>query len=674
MKRALSPLPPPPDPPAKCPRPPPAAAPQKDLDVLLGKSAYKASLLLKRLGWTTFIKTLQHPSDYSNNLHALPHPAGLYLQRLAHTGVPAPSSAPPWTSQHRRRVLHRGSHSSATHQFHDFLYADMLDMVEKRFWVVLPYAALRHEPHLKLSPCGVVPQRARRPRPIMDYTFTGVNQHSLPLSPIHSMQIGHALPRLLQRIAYADPTQGPLLMAKFDLSDGYYRVRLSPEAALELAVILPSPRKRPLIGIPLSLPMGWTHSPPYFCAFTETAADLANDSSSSVTSPVTPHPLELPSQLEPIPCDTQFTSDCLHPPTAASLQSPLSYVDVYIDDFIALAHRVCAGTTLRRLLNAISSIFRQDPHPQDSSSRKQVISASKLAQGDGTWSTEKIILGWLINTASGTLALPPHKRDRLLELVTSFLPLRRTSRRKWQQLLGELRHMAMAVRGASYLFSILQHVLVDQPNASRVRLNPLVHAALADWCHLAATLATNPVPITTLVPRAPSYVGAVDASQQGLVGFWISSRFGHHPQPTAFRHPFPPNIQAQLVSHSNPMGHITNSDLELSALVAGAATLANTAPTHHALLLCTSDNTPAVSWCGKGSTSTKNPSAFLLWWLALLCRLYRFDLKVVHVPGTTNLIADFCSHSFFLSDQAFLTELQRRFPTQPSWQIAPVMP
>jgi hypothetical protein len=32
-----------------------------------------------------------------------------------------------------------------------------------------------------------------------------------------------------------------------------------------------------LLGIPLSLPMGWSLSPSYFCAFTQTCTDLAND-------------------------------------------------------------------------------------------------------------------------------------------------------------------------------------------------------------------------------------------------------------------------------------------------------------------------------------------------------------------------------------------------------------
>jgi len=168
----------------------------------------------------------------------------------------------------RRQVLSRGPHFSAERLFRQFLMEDMLDMVHKNFWMVLPYKAVQHFPHLKLAPSGVVPQRARHPRPIMDYTFTGVNTHSLPLAP-DSMQIGNTLQRILQRLAYSDPSFGPPRMLKLDLANGYYGVHLSPEATLELAVVLPGPTAGTrLIGIPLSLPMGWALSPPYFCAFT----------------------------------------------------------------------------------------------------------------------------------------------------------------------------------------------------------------------------------------------------------------------------------------------------------------------------------------------------------------------------------------------------------------------
>jgi len=503
----------------------------------------------------------------------------------------------------------------------------------------------------------------------MDYTYTGVNQASALLAPIHAMQFGNTFRRVLQRIAYANPSHGPVLLAKIDLSDGYYRVPLSPQAALELAVVLPPLENHPpLVGIPLMLPMGWKLSPPYFCAFTETATDIANAALHAHT-PVPPqHALEAASQLHAAPIITPNLPVTPAPDAIHQGKAPIAYTDVYMDDFIGISQPNTAAHTMRALLWGIHQVFRGTPHPADTPARKQVISASKLAAGDGQWSTQKPILGWLVDTAARTIHLLPHKAQRLHELLSTYLPLKRTSRTKWLRLLGELRHMATAIPGARYLFSLLQNVLVDQPKAARVRLSPLVIASLHDWLHLATTSATNPTPIRTLVPAPPDYLGAVDASGAGIGGFFIDLHKPSHPG-LVFRAQFPPSIADQLVTASNPAGKLTNSDFELVAIVAGAAILSQSTCLQHSHLWCGSDNTPAVAWCRKGSTSSKTPAAFLLRWLASLTRASPFVLCPVSIPGNTNTLADFCSRSFHLPDQVFLQQLHQRFPTPAGWQL-----
>jgi hypothetical protein len=104
----------------------------------------------------------------------------------------------------------------------------MAEMVNMGYWTVLPFSAVQHLPHLALAPAGVVPQRERRPRPIMDYTYNQVNQDGAPFAPYLAMQFGQALQRIVQRIVYANPAFGPVLLAKLDLADGYYRIPLSP--------------------------------------------------------------------------------------------------------------------------------------------------------------------------------------------------------------------------------------------------------------------------------------------------------------------------------------------------------------------------------------------------------------------------------------------------------------
>ena len=54
---------------------------------------------------------------------------------------------------------------------------------------------------------------------------------------------------------------------------------LKADDALQLAVTIPHyDDETQLITVPLSLTMGWTNSPPTFCATSKTAADITNDS------------------------------------------------------------------------------------------------------------------------------------------------------------------------------------------------------------------------------------------------------------------------------------------------------------------------------------------------------------------------------------------------------------
>jgi hypothetical protein len=475
----------------------------------------------------------------------------------------------------------------------------------------------------------------------------------------------------LQQIAYANPQHGPPLLLKFDLADEYYYVRLTPQAALELAVVLPLiPGHKHLVGIPLCLPMGWRNSPPFFCVFTETACDLANHALAQCPTIVSAHPLANQSQQHNVPRQNMFHQTIVHPPTIEYTTPPLATMDVYLDDFIGIPQAPTADTVLNVLLNSISRIFHHELHPVDAPMRKQVISQSKLDKGDGTWSTEKIILGWLINTAAGTIRLPSHKAALLTALLTHFTSLKCTSRRKWYKLLGHLRHYSPALKGANYLFSILQSILVDQPHSPRLKLSPLVQLALQDWITLATSLATEPVPITTLVPRAPQYVGSTDASAHGIGGFWVPTKFNNRP-PIVFRAPFPAAIQRRLITTDNPSGDLTNSDLELAALVLATAMRAHTTTLCPAASLwCGSDNVAAVSWARRGSTSTTGASAHLLRWMAQLSRRYNLSLTPLFVSGATNSLADFRSRSFLLSDDDFLQEVNTRFPINPSWILA----
>jgi hypothetical protein len=222
-----------------------------------------------------------------------------------------------------------------------------------------------------------------------------------------------------------------------DLADGYYRIPLSATTALSLAVVIPNDLAGPpLIAIPLTLPMGWAHSPPFFCSFTETVTDIVN-----ATTPdnFTTHHLLAASQDHQLPQPAHFTDAAIA--LGTHRLPPIAFTDVYIDDFMIVAQRPRHITTLNKLLHTIDTVFHDHPDLP----RGPVISHSKLTKGDMAFSTQKQLLGWLVDTQALTIALPPHRLENMTTLLNTMLAQRRTSTRKWKQLLGTLRSTTPAL-------------------------------------------------------------------------------------------------------------------------------------------------------------------------------------------------------------------------------------
>ncbi|WP_317202287.1 hypothetical protein [Janthinobacterium sp.] len=228
--------------------------------------------------WETFVTETRGPSNLQHNIadRTNHHPAGHYLDRLRPIGAPVLQTTKPWTRSKISTALARGSHQSALSHL-EFLRDEMADMIDQGYWVILPYSSVLHLPHLRLSPLGVVPQRDRRPRIIVDYTFWGINEDTVALAPSEAMQFGRAFDRILHKIRRANRRYGPTYMIKVDIADGFYRLFVSAPTTANLGVVFPQHEdEEPLVAFPLVLPMGWVGSPPFFCALTETSTDLAN--------------------------------------------------------------------------------------------------------------------------------------------------------------------------------------------------------------------------------------------------------------------------------------------------------------------------------------------------------------------------------------------------------------
>ena len=133
----------------------------------------------------------------------LPHEAAPLLDQMRKKGTPVKIYEPPLTPEQLAAAIAYGSHNSCNRD-PSFLRTEMRDFVEKGFWIVLPLEDTVGLNGLRLSPAGLIPQRDRRDRIVIDYTWSGVNEATRCLSP-DSMQFGYALQRILQCMYDADP-------------------------------------------------------------------------------------------------------------------------------------------------------------------------------------------------------------------------------------------------------------------------------------------------------------------------------------------------------------------------------------------------------------------------------------------------------------------------------------
>jgi hypothetical protein len=173
----------------------------KDHVTKLGEYVDRDVELLERYGWESFIRQRRGESDLSHRVEQLKHPAQQYLRHLRRRGARAIMSTAPWTQEHLAETMARGPHKSAL-EYADFLGEELVEFVLKGQWIVLPYHIVQALPRrirkrLRVSPMGVVPQRDRRPRVIVDYSFFGVNAETVKLAPREAMQFGKALEQIL---------------------------------------------------------------------------------------------------------------------------------------------------------------------------------------------------------------------------------------------------------------------------------------------------------------------------------------------------------------------------------------------------------------------------------------------------------------------------------------------
>ena len=151
--------------------------------------------------------------------------------------------------------------------------------------------------------------------------------------------------------------------------------------------------------------------------------------------------------------------ETLSPPSNCPWNRPLGHTDVFVDDFIQVGQggekRMYA--LRNHLLHAVDDILDK-PLP-DETHRREAISLKKLLQGDGSWATRKVLLGWILDTVRQTLEIPPHRKATLAQIFSELQSTKRVSEKNWQRILGKLRFVSQAIPGSGGLFCALQLAL-----------------------------------------------------------------------------------------------------------------------------------------------------------------------------------------------------------------------
>lgn len=692
-----------------------ARARARVMDDELGKLITQHTADFMDKNWRTFIKDIQGRGNLDPSPSVVEkHPAGPLVKHLATNGVPVIMQTEPWSDAKIKATVARGPHKSCDEHL-DFLRGEMLDFVRKGYWVVLPLRLWKQKAaedggplrKLRLALPGVIPQQARRPRWIIDYTQYLQNNETFKMGPAEVMQFARALERTLWQIYRANPRYGPVRLGTVDIDNGFYRVMLQADGVPQLGALFPKyPGEEQMIGIPTVLPMGWVESVPYFCAVTETVVDLANNMPANIVLPE--HPLEAIALTKPTPTDlpaepvqpavVQHTQmplgtdvddrvhvlqygeqDELSSPASSSdvvlqpFQKPVRLNDVYVDDMIYGAQGLePARQQLRRLLHAVDEVFRP-VDDRDSEYRQPAASVKKLRKGDAYPGTIKKLLGWILDTLLQTLELPPHRKVRLLAIFDDLHGKDRVSLSQWRKVLGELRSMAIGIPGCRGLFSCLQHEL-KFAEKNRIHITPEMRDLLSDFEELAKSLAERPTHFSELVPDYPVAIGLHDASGQGMGGVWLPAVTNTPLQPILWRARFPETVTSELVSFGNPTGTITNLDLELAGGIGEEDVLLQEVDCTGRTTLQLGDNTPSIVWHNKGSTSTTGPAAYLLRMKSLHQRHFRYLSKAGWISGPANQMADDCSRLWHLSDSQLLAYFNSQYPQRQSWKLVHLRP
>ena len=616
------------------------------------------------------------PSDV-----ALHHPAASLLKEWATYGCPTRTGRP-WTKVEMQEAVDRGPHQSAlSKEAIAHFRAEVDEKIKSGQARLVAWESIKDDPpsELKISPIAAIPHKSKQFRSILDLSFhlqlkqggilPSVNATTIKTAPKGAIdQLGHTLTRIIHAFAETED-DARIFMAKWDIKDGFWRMDAEEGAEWNFSYVLPQqPGEQVYIVVPTSLQMGWVESPPFFCAASETARDVAHDYCETAIGSLPPHKF-----TNYVTGNSEY--DAL-PERDVNRNTFRYLLEVYVDDFVSLVipysreqlRHVSTGT-----MTGIHDVF-----PDDDNDGNDPISEKKLKQGDGEYATTKTILGFDFDGVNKTLWLEEAKRAVLLTILQGWI---RSSKRgttgipfkEFETVVQKVRHAFIAIPAGRGLLSPCNKIIQMRPAVVYLQRNQVLLAAIAGCRTLLRESSESPTRCRELVGGWPDYIGVCDASSHGAGGVI----FGENEDcvPTVFRWEWPQDVKERYKSKA-----ITNSDLEMAGLLllwlVMEQVCGNLREKNVALF---SDNSPTVGWVRRLATRGSLVSAHLIRALALRLKLNgTCPITPLHIAGEENSMTDIPSRSFgsekrwlCKSNSELLTLFNTSFPlpNQHSWTV-----
>jgi hypothetical protein len=612
---------------------------------------------------------------------ALHHPAANLLKEWATYGCPT-QTGKPRTREEMQAAIERGPHCSALlDEAIAHFKAEVDEKVRTGQAKLVAWDAIKDNPppELKISPIAAIPHKSKQFRSILDLSFhlrlargeeiPSVNSTTAKTAPKGAInQLGHSLSCIIHAFAEAEDDVR-IFMAKWDIKDGFWRMDAEDGAEWNFSYVLPqSPGNPCLLVVPTSLQMGWVESPPFFCAASETARDVAQNYCETELGTLPPHKF------------THYVTGnhaYAKLPEADPTGRPFRYLlEVYVDDIVS--HVIPTSREQLRHVSTGTMTGIHDVFPADDNDSNDPISEKKLKQLDGEYGTTKTILGFDFDGLAKTLWLEDAKRAHLLTVLHGWLRSSRTGTggilfKEFESVIAKIRHAFTAIPAGRGLLTPCNKMLQMKPPVVYLHRNAVLLAAVAGCRTLLRESSASPTRCRELASGWPDYIGVCDASSHGVGGVVFGET--ESCPPTVFRWEWSPEVKEAY--HSK---RITNSDLEMAGLLilwlVIESVCGNLREKHVALF---SDNSPTVGWVHRLATRGSLVSAHLIRALALRLKLNgTCPITPLYIAGEENSMTDIPSRSFGSNPQwlcrtndDLLTLFNTTFPlpNQSSWNV-----